>query len=422
MPLPVRKSRLISQEERQVAKKTISQTDVRGKRVLMRVDFNVPIDDGAISDDRRIRMALPSIKAVLDRGGSVVLMSHLGRPEGKGYEKADSLAPCAAALSGMLGKPVHFPSTDCVDDAARKAALALKPGEVLLLENLRFHKSEKKGDPAFAAKLADYGDLYCNDAFGTCHRPDASMVAVPKIMKQDQGKPVVCGLLVEKEIQYLQSHLDHPKRPFVAILGGAKVSDKMGAIERLLQITDAVLIGGAMAYTFLKAKGVSVGSSRVEEDRLHDAKRILDAAAVSKCDLYLPEDHICGQTFAEHPGEVQVFRGPIGNGFMGLDIGPQTQSKYAAVISGAKTIVWNGPMGVFEWRLFSVGTRTIADAMVRATAENGAVSIVGGGDSAAAVEQFGVADRMSHVSTGGGASLEMLEGKRFEAVDILDDA
>lgn len=405
-----------------MAKKTIAQADVRGKRALMRVDFNVPLEDGKITDDRRIRMALPSIRSVLERGGSVVLMSHLGRPEGKGYDAAESLAPCAQALAGMLGRPVAFPSTDCVDEASRAAVSAMKPGDVLLLENLRFHKAEKKGDPAFGAKLAEYGDLYCNDAFGTCHRPDASMVAVPKIMKSDQRKPVVCGLLVEKEIQYLHAHLANPGRPFVAVLGGAKVSDKMGAIERLLQLTDAVLIGGAMAYTFLRAKGVEVGSSRVEEGRLADARRILEAAAVAKCDLHLPVDHVCGRTFAENPGEIQVFRGPIRDGFMGLDIGPETQSKYAAVISGARLIVWNGPMGVFEWRAFSVGTRTVADAMVRATAEHGAVSIVGGGDSAAAIEQFGLADKVSHVSTGGGASLEMLEGKRFEAVDLLDEA
>lgn len=405
-----------------MAKKTISQADVGGKRVLMRVDFNVPLENGKITDDRRIRMTLPSIRAVIDRGGSVILMSHLGRPEGTGYEQDDSLAPCGQALSAMLGKPVLFPSKDCVDQASAAAAKALKPGEVMLLENLRFHKAEKKGDTIFAAKLADYGDMYCNDAFGACHRPDASMVAVPRIMKQDQRKPVVCGLLVEKEIRYLQSHLEKPAHPFVAILGGAKVSDKMGAIERLLQITDSILIGGAMAYTFLKAKGVSVGTSRVEEARLADAKKILEAAAVAKCDLHLPTDHICGQTFAEDPGDIKIVKGAIPEGYMGMDIGPETQAKYASVISGAKTIVWNGPMGVFEWRPFRVGTRSVADAVAKATKEHGAVSIVGGGDSAAAVEQFRMSDQMSHVSTGGGASLEMLEGKKFESVEILDDA
>ncbi len=405
-----------------MAKKTISQADVGGKRVLMRVDFNVPLENGKITDDRRIRMTLPSIRAVIDRGGSVILMSHLGRPEGTGYEQDDSLAPCGQALSAMLGKPVLFPSKDCVDQASAAAAKALKPGEVMLLENLRFHKAEKKGDTVFAAKLADYGDMYCNDAFGACHRPDASMVAVPRIMKQDQRKPVVCGLLVEKEIRYLQSHLEKPARPFVAILGGAKVSDKMGAIDRLLQITDSILIGGAMAYTFLKAKGISVGASRVEDGRLADAKKILEAAAVAKCDLYLPTDHICGQTFAEDPGDIQIVKGPIPEGYMGMDIGPETQAKYASVITGAKTIVWNGPMGVFEWRPFRVGTRSVADAVANATKEHGAVSIVGGGDSAAAVEQFRLSDQMSHVSTGGGASLEMLEGKKFESVEILDDA
>ncbi|MGD9692423.1 MAG: phosphoglycerate kinase [Phycisphaerales bacterium] len=403
-----------------MARKSIANVEVSGKRVLMRVDFNVPVDGGEISDDRRIRMALPSIRSVVDRGGRLVLMSHLGRPSGTGYEAGSSLEPCAKRLGELLGKPVSFPSQDCTDERAKSAASGLKNGEVMLLENLRFHKAEQKGEPTFAAKLAGLGDVYCNDAFGTCHRADASMVAVPKAMK-GEGKAAVCGLLVEKEIRYLHSALESPARPFVAVLGGAKVSDKIVAIERLLEITDHVVIGGAMAYTFLKALGKNVGASRVEEDRLGDAKRILEKAAVAKCELHLPRDHVVGTVFAEAAGEVSVVK-EMREGQIGLDIGPETQSAYSALIAGAKTVVWNGPMGVFEWRMFGVGTRAVAEAMARATRENGATTIVGGGDTASAAEKFEVADKVSHVSTGGGASLEMLEGKPFEAVELLDRA
>ncbi len=403
-----------------MARKSIANVEVSGKRVLMRVDFNVPLDGGTITDDRRIRMALPSIRSVIDRGGRLVLMSHLGRPAGTGYEAGASLAPCAAKLGELLGTSVVFPSKDCVDEAAHAASSALRNGGVLLLENLRFHKAEQKGDPTFAGKLAAMGDIYCNDAFGTCHRADASMVAVPKAMKAS-GKPAVCGLLVEKEIKYLHSALEKPARPFVAVLGGAKVSDKIAAIERLLEITDHVVIGGAMAYTFLKALGKSVGASRVEEDRLSEAKRMLEKAAIAKCELHLPMDHVTGTAFSEMAGEVSVVD-TMKDGQIGLDIGPKTQAHFASLISGAKTVVWNGPMGVFEWRMFGVGTRAVADAMARATRENGATTIVGGGDTAAAAERFEVADRVSHVSTGGGASLEMLEGKPFEAVELLDRA
>lgn len=402
-------------------KKNITAVPVSGQRVLIRVDFNVPIEDGRITDDRRIREAIPTIRSVLDRGGSAVLMSHLGRPEGNGFEAEFSLKPCAERLAELLGRPVAFPSNDCVDDAAAAAVQAMKPGDVLLLENLRFHRAEKKGDPAFAAKLAAYGDVYCNDAFGTCHRAEASMVAVPKAMA---GKPRVVGLLVEKELKFLGDAIAAPKKPFVVVLGGVKVSDKMGAIENLLPKADALLVGGAMAYTFLRAMGKKVGSSRVEEDRLADAKRALDLALRLKAELHLPVDHICSTVFAEHGGDIEVFddeTGGIKDGYMGLDIGPKTIAKYSSVISKAKTIVWNGPMGVFEWMPFRVGTNQIAKAIAEAT-RNGATSIVGGGDSAAAVEKFGLADQMSHLSTGGGASLEMLEGKKFEAVELLDDA
>jgi phosphoglycerate kinase len=399
-------------------KRSIATVDVKGKRVLVRVDFNVPLDGGAITDDRRIREAIPTIREVIDRGGRAVLISHLGRPEGTGFEPEFSLRPCAERLSALLDRPVAFPSQDCTDAAAGRAIAAMRDGDVVLLENLRFHKGEKKGDPVFAGKLAAYADVYVNDAFGTCHRPDASMVAVPRILA---GKPRVVGFLVEKEIGFLSEALKNPAKPFVVVLGGAKVSDKMGAIEHLLPRADAVLIGGAMAYTFLKALGRRVGNSRVEENRLDDARRTLEQAARLKADLHLPQDHVCSTLFAESGGRIEIQAEHIADGFMGLDIGPATQADFTAVISKAKTIVWNGPMGVFEWAAFRVGTQQVARAAAEAT-DAGAVSIVGGGDSAAAVEAFGLAGRMSHVSTGGGASLEMLEGKRFESVDLLDNA
>jgi phosphoglycerate kinase len=401
-----------------MAKKNIASVSVSGKNVLTRVDFNVPIEDGKITDDRRIKAALPTIQSIISRGGRAILMSHLGRPEGTGYSAEDSLKPCAARLAELLGKPVQFPSNDCVDAEAASAVKSLANGGVLLLENLRFHKAEKKGDPAFAAKLAAYGDVYCNDAFGTCHRPDASMVAVPKAMT---GKPRVVGFLVEKEIKYLAEALASPAKPFVVVLGGAKVSDKMAAIEHLLPRASALLVGGAMAYTFLKALGKNVGTSKVETERLDDAKRALDLAAKLKAELHLPVDHVCSTQFAESAGDIEVFDDQIKPGFMGLDIGPKTQTKFALALRKAKTIVWNGPMGVFEWAPFRAGTQQVAKAIVDAT-KSGATSIVGGGDSAAAVEQFKLADGFSHVSTGGGASLEMLEGKKFESVDILDEA
>ncbi len=398
-------------------KKTIEAVDVAGKRVLVRVDFNVPLDGATITDDRRIQAALPTIRSIIDRGGRAILMSHLGRPEGTGVEAALSLHPVAERLGELLGKPVAFPSHDCVDADAAAGVAAMNDGDVLLLDNLRFHKAEKKGDADFASKLAAYADVYVNDAFGTCHREDASMVAVPKAVNGEK----VCGFLVEKEIKYLSEALAEPARPFVVILGGAKVSDKLPAIEHLLTKADAILVGGAMAYTFVKALGHEVGDSRVETDRVADAKRIIDGAANSAVDLHLPTDHICSTQFAEDSGDIEVFVDEIKPGYMGLDIGPATQGHYAEVIAHAKTVVWNGPMGVFEMRPFRIGTKSVAKACVEAT-ENGATTIVGGGDSAAAAEQFEVADKLSHVSTGGGASLAMLEGKAFAAVDLLDDA
>lgn len=393
-----------------MAKKTISDVDVKGKKVLIRVDFNVPLDDqGRVTDDRRVREALPSIRSVLDRGGALILMSHLGRPK-DAPEPKYSLRPAAEKLAELLGKPVAF-ATDTVGPDAKAKAAALKPGEVLVLENLRFQKGEKKGDPEFAQTLAGMADVYCNDAFGTCHRTDASMVAVPKAMGK---KPKVVGFLVEKEIRYLNDAIAQPERPFVAILGGAKVSDKIPVIQNLLKICDKVLIGGAMAYTFSLAQGGKVGNSLVEPDKVDLAKELL-AAGGSK--LVLPVDTHCGDKFAADANKKIVPAGEIPDGYQGLDIGPKTAEEYANIVRGAKTVVWNGPMGVFEMPPFDEGTKKVAQAI----AESQSTSIIGGGDSAAAVQQLGFADKVSHVSTGGGASLAMLEGQKFEAVELLDE-
>lgn len=402
-----------------MAKKTIAQVGVAGLRVLMRVDFNVPIEQGRITDDRRIREAVPTIRSVLDRGGSVVLLSHLGRPEGKGYEAEYTLAPVASRLSELLGRAVSFPSKDVTDDASASAAAGARPGDVILLENVRFAKGEKKGEAGYASRLAGYGDVYVNDAFGTAHREDGSMYAVPRAMA---GRPRVAGLLLEKELRYLGDALASPRRPFVVVLGGAKVSDKIGVVENLLPRADAVLVGGAMAYTFLRALGRGVGSSRVEESHLGQAGGMIERARAQRCDLMLPVDHVCSTEFAQFGGQQGVFEGEIPGGYMGLDIGPQTREAYAKALREAHTIVWNGPMGVFEWSLYSAGTRAVAEAAAEATARRGAVSIVGGGDSAAAAERLGLAEKFSHVSTGGGASLEMLAGKPFTTVALLDEA
>lgn len=400
-----------------MAKKSIADVNVTGKSVLMRVDFNVPLDDQLqITDDRRIREALPSIKSVLDRGGRVVLMSHLGRPEGKdpAADAKYSLKPVVSRLQELLGSPVHFASDTVGADATAKAA-ALKNGEVLLLENVRFNKGEKKGEPDYAAVLATFGDVYCNDAFGTCHRTEGSMVAVPNAMV---GKPKVCGFLVQKEIKFLSEAIANPAHPFVAIVGGAKVSDKIEVINNLLKICDKVLIGGAMAYTFELAKGGSLGRSRVEPDKVELAKELM---AKGGDKLLLPVDTHCGDKFKDsNCNKLVVPAGKIPNegGWEGFDIGPETIKKFSEIVKSAKTIVWNGPMGVFETPPFDAGTRAVAEAIVA----SGGTSIIGGGDSAAAIQEFGLADKVTHVSTGGGASLEMLEGKRFVAVDLLDEA
>ena len=395
-----------------MAKRSIADVNVAGKTVLMRVDFNVPLDDNCnVTDDRRVRMAIPSIKSVIDRGGKVILCSHLGRPEPGQDNSKESLKPAADVLATLLGKPVAF-ATDAVDADASAKVAALKNGDVLVLENLRFYKGEKKGDAAFAAKLAEFADIYCNDAFGTCHRTDASMVAVPQAMT---GKPRVVGFLVQKEIQYLSDAIANPKRPFIAILGGAKVSDKINVIRNLLTICDKVLIGGAMAYTFSLAMGGKVGKSRVELDKVELAKELIQ---IGGSKLVLPVDTHCGDAFSGDCNKIIVKAGEIPDTFQGFDIGPATAAQYAEELKNTKTVVWNGPMGVFEMPPFDAGTRIVAEAI----ANSSATSIIGGGDSAAAIQQLGFADKVSHVSTGGGASLSMLEGQKFAAVELLDEA
>ena len=396
-----------------MAKKTITEVDVAGKKVLMRVDFNVPLDDnGKVTDDRRVRMAVPTIQDVLDRGGSVVLMSHLGRPKGEPDPKF-TLKPAAEALAKLIDAPVELAADTTGGEASAKAT-ALQPGTVLVLENVRFNAGEKKGDdPDYIAKLASFGDVYCNNAFGTCHREQASMYAVPKAMKA-AGKPAVVGFLVEKEIKYLSDTLANPERPFVAILGGAKVSDKINVIANLLGVCDQVLIGGAMAYTFSLAQGGKVGGSLVEPDKVDLARKLIEKGGDK---LVLPIDTHCGDDFSSGCNKVVVKAGEIPDGFEGLDIGPETAKLYAQIVTNAKTIVWNGPMGVFEIEPFDAGTIAVAQAIADGTG----TSIIGGGDSAAAIDQLGFADQVSHVSTGGGASLEMLEGKSFASVDLLDE-
>ena len=394
-----------------MAKQSITQIDVAGKRVLMRVDFNVPLNAASeITDDRRIEMALPSIHSVLRRGGSLVLMSHLGRPQGNDDDGRFSLTPVAKRLGVLLGQDVAMAGDTVGDDANAKVS-QLVDGGVVVLENLRFDPAEKSGDSEFAAKLANFGDVYCNDAFGTCHREHASMVAVPQAMAD---KPRVVGLLVEKEIKYLSAAIESPKRPFIAILGGAKVSDKIMVINKLLDVCDHILIGGAMAYTFALARGGEVGKSLVEPDKVDLAADLLERGGDV---LVLPVDTHCGDDFSADCNKEVVPFGAIAHEFEGLDIGPETADKYAGLLADAGTVVWNGPMGVCEMPPFDAGTRRVAEAI----AASDAISIIGGGDSAAAIEQLGFADQVSRVSTGGGASLAMLEGKTFAAVELLDN-
>jgi phosphoglycerate kinase len=394
-----------------MAKKTIDQVDVQGQRVLMRVDFNVPLDgEQNVTDDSRIRMALPSIRSVIDRGGRLILMSHLGRPKGKGDDLKFSLKPAANRLATLLDIPVAF-AADVNGEEAKAKSASLNDGDVLVLENLRFNPGEKGGAMAFAASLASLADIYCNDAFGACHREDASMLAVPNAM---QGEPRLMGFLVENEIRQITSAISEPERPFVAILGGAKVSDKIKVIQNLLGICDKILIGGAMAYTFSLAKGGAVGNSLVEKGQVALAKSLIEEGGDR---LVLPIDTHCGDAFSADCQKQVVTAGCIPDGFEGLDIGPKTAELYAAEIAPAKTIVWNGPMGVFELPPFDAGTKAVAEAI----SQSDAYSIIGGGDSAAAIQLLGYADKVSHVSTGGGACLTMLAGEPFKAVNLLDE-
>lgn len=394
-----------------MSKKTVADVDVQGKRVLMRADFNVPLEGGRISDDRRIVQALPTIKSILDRGGRLVLMSHLGRPKG-GPAPEFSLQPVAVYLCKVLAD-VKF-AHDCIGPQVASAAAGLKDGGALLLENLRFHKEEEKNGEGFARQLAELGDVYVNDAFGTAHREHASTYGVPKLMKS-AGKPAVIGFLIQKELRFLGDAVTNPKRPFVAILGGAKVSDKISVIEALLGKADTLLIGGAMANTFFMAQGRQVGSSLVEPAKVELAGRLLKQAGPK---LKLPVDSVVADSI-DAP-KASIVSGDIPDGMSGFDIGPETQHLYAQEIQRAGTVIWNGPMGVFEKKPFAAGTEAVARACAAATRESGAITVIGGGDSAAAIEQMGLADAVSHVSTGGGASLEFLEKGRFSTLDLLD--
>jgi phosphoglycerate kinase len=396
-------------------KKTVrdlADADLRGKRVLLRVDFNVPLDDnGEITDDTRIRAALPTIELLLERGARPVILSHLGRPKGKPNPKY-SLQPVAQRLNELTGRNVNFvESTD--SDEALKASQELEPGEILLLENTRFLGGEEKNDQRLSRALSELGDCFVNDAFGAAHRAHASTVGVAEHLR-----PAVAGLLMEKELEYLGGALADPKRPFLAILGGSKISGKIDVIEQLLPKVDGLLIGGAMACTFYKAMGLETGKSLVEEDRVPMAKDLLDRAGMK---LTLPHDAIVAPSIDDAAQAKPVSRNAIPQDEAMLDIGPQTVASYSRAIASAKTIIWNGPMGVFETPPLDRGTRAIADAMAKATAQ-GATTIVGGGDSAAAVAEAGLEKKMSHVSTGGGASLEFLEGKKLPGVEVLDDA
>jgi phosphoglycerate kinase len=394
-------------------KLSITDLDLPGKRVFIRVDFNVPIKNGVIGDDTRIRASLPTIQYALDNGAAaVILASHLGRPKGKPVP-AYSLAPLQGRLSELLGRPVTFAS-DCVGEPARAAvAEAQRTGKVVLLENLRFHPEEEKNDPRFAAELAALADLYVDDAFGSAHRAHASVEGIVRQMGRGAA-----GLLMQKELQYLGHAIETPERPFVAVLGGAKVSDKIEVIENLLGKVDALLIGGAMAYTFLKARGVATGKSLVEEDRLDSARKVTDTAKAQNVRLELPIDHIVATAIdAGTPHETLAIDDRAIGDRMGVDIGPQTARAYGEIIAGAKTVVWNGPMGVFEIDAFSKGTTAVAEAVARVRG----TTIIGGGDSIAAVHKAGVADRISHISTGGGASLEFLGGRVLPGVAALTD-
>ena len=395
-------------------KLTIDDLDVRGKRVFIRVDFNVPLKDGVVTDDTRIRESIPTLRLIIQKGGRLVIASHLGRPKG-GPEPKYSLRQVSKKLEELIGRPVRF-SSDCVGPIPESKSKSLGDGDILLLENVRFHPEEEKNGEAFSKQLAALCDgLFVCDAFGSAHRAHASVVGITRFVKQSAA-----GLLMEKELVYLGKAVTNPARPFVAILGGAKVSDKIEVVENLMNIADAMLIGGGMAYTFLKAEGQPIGKSLVEDDKLDLARRLRAEAQEMKFALLLPVDHIVGAEFKADTATQTVSVSATPDGWMGLDIGPKTIDTYRQKIAAAKTIVWNGPMGVFEMPIFAKGTLEVARAVASAT-DNGAISIVGGGDSVAAIHQSGVAEHISHISTGGGASLEFLGGHKLPGVEALTD-
>ena len=426
-------------------KRTLEDIDVRGKKVIARCDFNVPMKDGVITEPKRIVGALPTIKYLVENGAAVILCSHFGRPhnvfnakleldkkekkkvealpeaeqaaataelleKAKNDDKKFSLAPVAAKLSELLGIEVQM-AKDVIGPDAKAKAAALKAGEILMLENVRFHKEETKNDPAFAKEMASMADIYVNDAFGTAHRAHASTAGLADYL------PAVCGYLIQKEISIMGGALADPKRPFVAILGGAKVSDKIGVINNLIEKVDTLIIGGGMAYTFFKAQGHEIGTSICEMDKLDMAQELMDKAKAKGVNFMLPVDNVIGEAYDENTTPREVDSDDIPDGWMGLDIGKKSQALFSKALEGAGTVIWNGPMGVSEWKNFAAGTETVA----KAVAESGAISIIGGGDSAAAVEKLGFADKMTHVSTGGGASLEVLEGKTLPGIACLLD-
>ncbi len=391
-------------------KKTVEDLDVKGKKVLVRADFNVPMDkEGNITDDRRIREALPTINYLKNKGAKVILMSHLGRPKGK-FNPEFSLKPVAGRLTALLGQQVIF-AEDVIGEDAIKKSSALKEGEVMLLENVRFHAEEEKNDAEFAKKLSLLGEVYVNDAFGTAHRAHASTAGIADYL------PSAVGFLIKKELECMGKALSNPERPFIAILGGAKVSDKIGVIENLIYKVDALLIGGGMAFTFLKAKGFEVGKSLIEEDKVELAGELLKKAKDKGIKLLLPIDIVAASEFKADAECKTVEASSIPKDYMGLDIGENTRKMFSETIGNAKTVVWNGPMGVFEMPVFAKGTYAVAEAMSKVKG----ATIIGGGDSAAAVEQLGFADKMTHISTGGGASLEFLEGKVLPGIDVIND-
>lgn len=392
-------------------KKTVKDIDVSGKRVLVRCDFNVPMKDGVITDDIRITSALPTIKYLIENDAKVILMSHMGRPKGEPKPEF-SLKPVADRLTQLLGMDVVFAASDVVvDDSVRAKADELKPGQVMLLENVRYRKEETKNEEPFTGELASLGDIFVNDAFGTAHRAHCSTAGLAKYM------PSVSGFLIEKEVKFLGDALEDPQRPFLAIMGGAKVGDKIPVIENLLKKVDSLIIGGGMSYTFFKAMGYEIGKSILDEESIDLAKELMKKAEDAGVKLLLPVDTVCAKEF-DNDSESGVFdRDSIPADMMGMDIGPKTVELYKTAIAEAKTVVWNGPAGVFEMPNFAAGTKAIAEAL----ASSGAVTIIGGGDSAAAVEQFGLADKMTHISTGGGASLEFLEGKDLPGISCLEE-